>query len=63
MALRMPVLWLAGEEDVVFPPPAAIALGARMGRPATIIPRAGHSPYFQRAEEFNAVVASAVLAA
>lgn len=55
--LRMPVLWLAGEEDIVFPPQAAIALGARMGRPARIVPRTGHSPYFQRGEEFNAILA------
>jgi 3-oxoadipate enol-lactonase len=56
-ALKMPVLWLAGEEDVVFPPEASIALAARMGSKPAIIPQSGHSPYFQRAEQFNRIVA------
>src|SRR6185437_8062902 len=37
--LRMPVLWVAGEEDVVFPPDVAIALARRMGTTARILPR------------------------
>ncbi len=55
--LRMPVLWVAGEEDVVFPPAAAAALAARTGSTAVLIPGCGHSPYFERAEAFNAALA------
>jgi 3-oxoadipate enol-lactonase len=54
--LTMPVLWVAGAEDVVFPPDVAVALAKRMGSTAHIMPRAGHSPYFERAEAFNAVL-------
>ncbi len=54
--LRMPVLWVAGEEDVVFPPAAAAALAARMGSTAALIPACGHSPYFERAAAFNAAL-------
>ncbi|UFN50531.1 alpha/beta hydrolase [Roseomonas sp. OT10] len=55
--LAMPTLFLAGEEDIVFPPAAAVALGERVGRRAEIVPRCGHSPYFERAEAFNAILA------
>ncbi len=54
--LRMPVLWVAGEEDAVFPPEVAVALARRMGSTARILPRTGHSPYFERAAEFNAIL-------
>lgn len=55
--LTMPVLFLTGDEDVVFPPAAGPALAplARRGR-AVRVPRAGHSVYFERAETFNRVV-------
>ncbi|HEX4260238.1 MAG TPA: alpha/beta hydrolase [Acetobacteraceae bacterium] len=56
-ALAMPVLWLAGAEDVVFPPAAAVALAERMGTQAEIIPETGHSPYFERAAAFNTALA------
>ena len=53
-ALRMPVLCVTGEEDVVIPPAAVAVLasiipGARLAR----VPQAGHSVYWERAETFN----------
>lgn len=56
-ALTMPVLCLAGEEDVVIPPETVRIMAAALpnGRFAAF-PRAGHSVYFERAAEFNALV-------
>jgi pimeloyl-ACP methyl ester carboxylesterase len=55
--LPMPVLFLNGEEDTVFPSPAGPGLArcAPRGRHASV-PRAGHSVYFERAAEFNRIV-------
>ncbi len=55
--LRMPVLYLEGEEDLVFPPAAGQALAALTpkGRHASV-PESGHSVYFERAERFNRLV-------
>jgi 3-oxoadipate enol-lactonase len=55
--LRMPVLYLEGEEDLVFPPAAGPALAALTpkGRHASV-PECGHSVYFERAERFNRLV-------
>jgi len=55
--LPMPVLFLNGEEDCVFPSPAGPGLArlAPKGRHASV-PRAGHSVYFERAAEFNRIV-------
>ena len=61
-ALAMPVLFVAGEEDPVFPPQAAVALAQRTGTQASILPRTGHSPYFERAEQFNAILAAFITA-
>jgi pimeloyl-ACP methyl ester carboxylesterase len=56
-ALRMPVLCLTGEEDVVIPPAAVAVLAAALprGRLARV-PLAGHSVYWERAEAFNRLV-------
>ena len=56
-ALRMPVLFIAGEEDVVIPPrvvelAASHVPGARFER----VPEAGHSVYFERPATFNAIL-------
>ena len=53
----MPVLFLTGEEDCVFPTPAGPGLAsfAPKGRAVTV-PKAGHSVYFERAAEFNRLV-------
>jgi pimeloyl-ACP methyl ester carboxylesterase len=62
--LGMPVLLIVGEEDVIFPPGAALALAsilpnARIER----IPEAGHSVYFERPELFNRLVQTFLAAA
>ncbi len=55
--LPMPVLFLNGEEDSVFPSPAGPGLAgfAPKGRHVSV-PMAGHSVYFERAAEFNRIV-------
>jgi len=55
--LTMPVLFITGDEDCVFPAAAADPLAAMApnGRAARV-PRAGHSVYFERAAEFNRIV-------
>ena len=55
--LPMPVLFLNGEEDTVFPSPAGPGLAgcAPQGRHVSV-PKAGHSVYFERAAEFNRIV-------
>jgi len=54
---RVPTLLIAGDEDVVFPPflASAIATTLPCGE-AQLIPVAGHSPYFEQAATFNALV-------
>ena len=56
--LKIPVLFISGMEDVVFPPPAAAAL-ANLVPAAKLesVPKTGHSVYFQRPEIFNRLVA------
>ncbi|HEY8613303.1 MAG TPA: alpha/beta hydrolase [Roseomonas sp.] len=56
-AARCPVLFLAGNEDVVMPPFSAAALASAVpaSRAATIH-GAGHSAYFERPDMFNALV-------
>ena len=55
--LNIPTLWLTGAEDLVFPPFVAESLSTLMpnARVATV-PAAGHSVYFERADEFNRLV-------
>jgi 3-oxoadipate enol-lactonase len=57
--LPMPVLFINGDEDWVFPPAAGPALArfAPQGR-ALRVPAAGHSVYFERAAKFNELVES-----
>jgi 3-oxoadipate enol-lactonase len=57
--LTMPVLFVSGTEDVVFPPPAAAALAKLVpGARLESVPEAGHSVYFQRPEIFNRLVSN-----
>ncbi len=57
--LTVPVLFISGKEDVVFPPPAAAALASLVpGAKLESVPEAGHSVYFQRPEIFNRVVSN-----
>jgi 3-oxoadipate enol-lactonase len=54
---RIPTLLLVGEEDVLTPPEAVRSLMAQIPQARFVqIPRAGHSAYFERAEEFNRIV-------
>jgi pimeloyl-ACP methyl ester carboxylesterase len=55
--LPMPVLFLTGDEDCVFPPAAGPALAALAPKGRAVrVPNAGHSVYFERAAEFNRIV-------
>jgi 3-oxoadipate enol-lactonase len=57
--LACPVLLAMGEEDIVFPSFLAPRLAAKMRAARHVeFPRAGHSAYFERADEFNEAVAS-----
>ena len=57
--IRTPVLFISGTEDIVFPPPAAVALAAVVpGSKLERVPEAGHSVYFERAPRFNEVISS-----
>jgi 3-oxoadipate enol-lactonase len=54
---RIPTLCIAGEEDIVVPPKALEAVARAIdGADFVSIPRAGHSVFLERAEEFNEVV-------
>jgi len=56
--LKVPVLFISGVEDAVFPPPEAAALANLVpGAKLESVPEAGHSVYFQRPEIFNSLVA------
>lgn len=57
LALPVPVLFIAGEEDIVIPPHTLAAAepcfrDARLER----VPAAGHSVYFERADTYNSLV-------
>jgi pimeloyl-ACP methyl ester carboxylesterase len=56
--LRVPTLYIVGDEDIVFPAVAAPAL-ARLTPNAQLarVPDAGHSVYFERPQRFNEIVA------
>ncbi|HUP23324.1 MAG TPA: alpha/beta fold hydrolase [Thermoanaerobaculia bacterium] len=57
--LAMPVLFLVGTEDAIFPPGLIRAAAARVpGARVVEIPGAGHSPYFEMPEAWNRVVAT-----
>ena len=57
----MPVLFITGDEDWVFPPAAGPLLAklAPKGR-AVRVPAAGHSVYFERAAKFNELIGSLI---
>lgn len=55
--LRTPVLYIIGEEDAVWPPPALeLAAAATPMAKVERVPGAGHSVYFERPDRFNARV-------
>ena len=50
----MPVLFVTGDEDWVFPPAAGPALARLAPKGSAVrVPAAGHSVYFERAAKFN----------
>ena len=55
--VKLPLLFITGDEDCVFPSAAGPALAALApGARAVRVPRAGHSVYFERPAEFNRIV-------
>ena len=55
--LPMPVLFVTGDEDWVFPPAAGPALARLAPRGSAVrVPAAGHSVYFERAAKFNEII-------
>ncbi len=56
-ATGLPVLFIAGEEDVICPPELIRVLHAQVpGSDYVEIPLAGHSAYFEQADSFNRVL-------
>jgi 3-oxoadipate enol-lactonase len=54
---KIPTLLLVGEEDVLTPPQAMASVAAQIPQARFVqVPGAGHSVYFERAEEFNRLV-------
>lgn len=55
--LAMPVLFITGDEDWVFPPAAGPALARLAPKGSAVrVPAAGHSVYFERAARFNELI-------
>jgi 3-oxoadipate enol-lactonase len=55
--LDVPTLWLAGDEDIVYPPFLSGILAQLMPNArAARVAQAGHSVYFERPAEFNRIV-------
>ncbi len=55
--LPLRLLFLTGDEDIVFPPGAAAAAASLIpGTRLISLPHTGHSGYFERAESFNHIV-------
>jgi len=55
--LRIPTLFLTGDEDCLFPSAAGPAFAALAPKGhAARVPKAGHSVYFERPAEFNRIV-------
>ena len=53
----MPVLFVTGDEDWVFPPAAGPALARIAPKGSAVrVPAAGHSVYFERAAKFNEII-------
>jgi 3-oxoadipate enol-lactonase len=55
--LPMPVLFITGDEDWVFPPAAGPAFAKLASKGSAVrVPAAGHSVYFERAAQFNELI-------
>jgi pimeloyl-ACP methyl ester carboxylesterase len=54
---KIPTLLLVGEEDVLTPPQAMASVAAQIPQSRFVkVPQAGHSVYFERADEFNKII-------
>ena len=54
---KIPTLLVVGEEDVLAPPEAMASVAAQIPQARLVkVPQAGHSVYFERADEFNRIV-------
>ncbi len=59
--LPMPVLFITGDEDWVFPPAAGPALAPLAPKGSAVrVPAVGHSVYFERAAHFNELIGRVV---
>jgi pimeloyl-ACP methyl ester carboxylesterase len=55
--LKVPTLWLTGDEDIVYPPFLSEILAQLMPNARVAqVKQAGHSVYFERPAEFNRIV-------
>jgi len=56
-ALGIPILVITGTDDALFPAPLIIDSASRLGNATIVeIADAGHSPYFERPDEYNAAL-------
>jgi pimeloyl-ACP methyl ester carboxylesterase len=56
-ALGLPVLVITGSDDVLFPAALVRASASQLSNPTIVeIADAGHSPYFERPDEYNAAL-------
>jgi 3-oxoadipate enol-lactonase len=56
-ALGIPILAITGTDDVLFPAPLVIDSASRLTHATIVeIADAGHSPYFERPDEYNAAL-------
>lgn len=55
--IRIPTLLVVGEQDQVFPPATIRSVAAEVrGAQVTVVPGAGHSPYFEAPDAWNEAV-------
>lgn len=54
--ITAPIRMIATDGDQLFPSSVLQAVAARLGAKCVLIEEAGHSPYFERADRFNAAV-------
>lgn len=57
VAARMPILFVVGSEDILFPPPLVEAVQKRIpSSQLHVIPDAGHSAHFESPQAFNDIL-------
>ena len=56
-ALGIPILVITGTDDGLFPPPLIVDSASRLANATIVeIADAGHSPYFERPDDYNAAL-------